>query len=111
MSYQSVLRTRYHHALPLVTFDQEMSQSTTWDVQNRLRSLVVSLNLSLSEVMSLVTTFKTALAATASKVETYHHLLQLSNAGSCLCVSCSPVDASYSFASKILRMKILQRIS
>ena len=54
-----------------------MSQSTTWVVQNRLRSLAVSLNLGLSEVMSLVTTFETTLAATASKVETYHHLLQL----------------------------------
>ena len=56
---------------------QEMSQSTTWVVQNRLRSLVVSLNLGLSEVISLVTTFETTLVATGSKVETYHHLLQL----------------------------------
>ena len=47
-----------------------------------LRSIVVSLNLSLSEVVTLVTTFETGSAAAAGKVEICHHPSQVSNIGS-----------------------------
>ena len=43
---------------------------------------MVSLNLSLGEVVTLVNTFETALAAAAGKVEICHHPSQVSNIGS-----------------------------
>ena len=51
-----------------------------WIIQNRLKSVAVSLNLSFNEVASLVTTdFQGQLV----KLKRIHHPLQVSNIGSC----------------------------